>query len=133
MHDIDDSPPTTSTPTTTLGISASDAAATAGSDNKFSSGEQIIRIEHLTGGAINWSKMTKLQCMIIGSDISYTLKVLFVKGVEYSSSNAVSTPGEVIILGISGDQTIPAGSYLVLTIAGNNCMWKSPDSGFIVN
>lgn len=132
---------TTSTTTTTLGISCSDASATAnqasGTDaTGFEVGEDLVRIDHLVGASINWSRMTTIQVTKVGDYTPIPLTVLKVNGPPYSLSNAVSSPSDIIILGIKNSADngkITAGNYLVLTISGPGSMYKSSSSGFPVN
>lgn len=132
---------TSSTTTTALGISAQDAAGTAnqasGTDaTGFEVGEDFIRIDHLTGGKIDWSTLNTLRATIVGSDIPVTLTVLKIGPNAYSTSNSDSSPGDVIILGIknsSDDNKVHAGDSVRVSIYGPGQEWASPYSGFPVN
>jgi hypothetical protein len=132
---------TSSTSTTALGITAQDAAATAdqasGTDaTGFEVGEDFIRIDHITGGDIDWSTLNTLRATIVGSDTSVTLTVLKIGPTAYSTSNSDSSPGDVIILGImnsSDNNKIHAGDSVRVSIYGPGQQWASPYSGFVVD
>lgn len=126
---------TSSTTQGTFGVSATDAAAVA-SGGAFNPGEQMIRIDHISGDAINWStgQMTKLTATIYGTDTALNLFVYSVKGVRYTNSttNCLSTVGDVVILSLASG-TVPAGSSVIINLVGLHAQWKSSLNGVSVN
>jgi len=108
-------------------FSITDASGTAGMDNNFSSGEDMIKLVQTSSSAINWTTMTAIKCTINDSDYFILLNVLKIKSKAYSPSNAISKYDDKIILGIGGNETIPAGSRLTVRIidSSDNYLWKS--------